>query len=125
MHRSVSVPPQRELEPPGRAATPTRARTTTAVYPSPPSTPTSPGRASPVFGEGADLTADENHGRRFLVTIESRTYEFALSICELSDGKDEIEDVKRFKEGQVSFRRFIKFPAVVQDEHLVIRWNDK
>ena len=103
-----------------RDLTPPRA--TTDAYPSPPSTPT---RASPVFGEGADLTADEKNGRRFLVTIGNRTYEFALSICELTGGVDEIEDARRFKEGQVSFRRFIKFPAVIEDEHLVIRWNDK
>lgn len=95
------------------------------MYPSPPSTPTSPGSSTPVFGEGADITADENDGRRFLVTIGDRTYEFALSICDLTDGEDEIFDAKRFKEGQVSFRRFMKFPAVLQDENLVMRWNDK
>lgn len=124
-HRSISVPRHHETESTSHQSTPNRTRTSTTAYPSPPSTPTSPEHSSSLFGECADLTADENNGRRFLVTIGDRTYEFALSICELGDGVDEIEDAKRFKDGQVSFRRFIKFPAVIQDKNLVIRWNDK
>ncbi|KAH8118653.1 LNS2-domain-containing protein [Phellopilus nigrolimitatus] len=121
--RSISVPHQLEsvdMRPP----TPTRSKTQES-YPSPPSSPMSSSGAQ-FYDEGADLTADENNGRRFLVTLGGRTYEFELSITEdLSGGEDEIQDAKRFREGQVSFRRFMKYPAVVRDGNLVMRWNDR
>ncbi|KAI5114734.1 hypothetical protein M0805_002921, partial [Coniferiporia weirii] len=94
-------------------------------YPSPPSTPPTPASELQSFGGNAELTADEDNGRRFLVTFDGRTHEFALSICELSGDEDESVDLRRFREGQVSFRRFMKFPAVVQDRNLVMKWNDR
>lgn len=74
--------------------------------------------------EKGQLTADVNNGRRFLVTLGGRTYEFELSICEDLTGIEE-EDRKKFRDGQVSFRRFMKFPGVVRDQSLVMRWNNK
>ncbi|EJD01525.1 LNS2-domain-containing protein [Fomitiporia mediterranea MF3/22] len=127
--RSVSVPPELSLEmdathPPS----PIRAKTTdissVSGYASLPDEPT-------FYGEGAELSADETNGRRFLLSIGGRTYDFELSISEelaAVGGRgsgDELLDARLFRDGQVSFRRFIKYPAVIQDRNLVIRWNDK
>ena len=38
---------------------------------------------------------------------------------------DELLDAKLFREGQISFRRFMKYIGVVQDPDLVIKWNDR
>ena len=67
-----------------------------------------------------------NNGRRFLVTLGEKTYDFELSICEdIGLGEEDAHEAKRFREGQVSFRRFMKFPAVVHDKNLVIKWNGR
>lgn len=137
LHRSVSVPPELEFDSEAvRPTTPARSQTTAGAleterdgaYPSPPSTPTIPTTPTSMTSrdevEKGELTADVNNGRRFLVTLGGRTYEFELSICEDLTG-DEWEDRKKFKEGQVSFRRFIKYPGVVRDQNLVMRWNSK
>lgn len=82
-----------------------------------------------VIADDADLSADENNGRKFILSIGGQTYEFELSISEdlAARGRmdDELMDARRFREGQVSFRRFMKYPGVVQDRDLVIKWNDR
>lgn len=138
LHRSVSVPPELEFEPEVIHSTkPVRSQTTAGAleterddaYPSPPSTPTTPTTPTSMTSrdevEKGELTADVHNGRRLLVTLGGRTYEFELSICEDLTGEEEEEDAKKFKEGQVSFRRFIKYPGVVRDQNLVMRWNNK
>ena len=125
--RSVSVPPELSLDPEtSRPTSPARAKTEGTA-----SGKLALGDDSAFFGQGAELTADENNGRRFLVSFGGRTQEFELSISEelaASEGGgsgDEFLDAQRFRAGQVSFRRFIKFPAVLHDKNLVIKWNDR
>lgn len=127
--RSLSVPPDlgHDIDSP-RPSSPPRPRTGD-VSPTLSESPSSdiPG----FFGGGADLTADEKNGRRFLLSVGGKTQDFELSISEelaaAQDGGsgDEERDSRNFRAGQVSFRRFIKFPGVVQDKNLVIRWNNK
>lgn len=130
-HRSVSVPPFIETDADNTHRPPSSRSKTESALPSPPASPITPGSSAErhFFAEGIELSADENNGRRFLVVIGRRTYDFELSISEelAREGPtgDEFLDRRRFQEGQVSFRRFMKFPAVVKDSNLVIRWNDK
>lgn len=123
-HRSLSVPPELDLDASAsRPASPTRVKMPES-YSAPPVSPTR------FFGDGAELSADEKNGRRFLLMLGGRTYEFELSISEElaqvegGGSDDEILDARHFREGQVSFRRFIKFPGVVHDKDLVIKWNN-
>ncbi|KLO19940.1 LNS2-domain-containing protein [Schizopora paradoxa] len=124
VQRSCSVPPDFDSDQPSLQTPP---RSYSSETPSPPSSPPTPNSLSiQHFGEGGELTADERNSKRFFVTLGGRTYEFELSICEgLTDGEDEIADAKRFKEGKVSFRRFMKYPAIVHDENLVVKWDGK
>ena len=125
-HRSVSVPPFLDTE-----VDPTHLPQirTQNILPSPPPSPTTQGPSRLFFADGVELSADENNGRRFLVVIGKRTYEFELSINEelAKEGPtgDETLDKRQFREGQVSFRRFMKFPAVVRDGNLVMKWNER
>ena len=124
MHRSNSVPP--ELDSDHHRPTTTIHTTGSETTTHPPETPPTPNSLSiQHFGDGGELTADERNSRRFFVTLGNRTYEFELSICEGLTGSDEIEDTRRFKEGKVSFRRFMKYPAVVHDDNLVVKWDGK
>ncbi|KAL5487690.1 NED1 [Sanghuangporus weigelae] len=127
--RSLSVPPElgHELDFP-RPSSPPRSKTNDASR----LLSNSPvGDVPGFFGKGAELNADERSGRRFLLSVCGKTYEFELSIseelaaCEGGGSGDEIRDARRFRDGQVSFRRFIKYPGVVQDKNMVIRWKDK
>ncbi|KAL5527740.1 hypothetical protein ACEPAG_6541 [Sanghuangporus baumii] len=127
--RSLSVPPElgHELDF-SRPSSPPRSKTNDAsrlLSDSP------VGDVPGFFGKGAELNADERSGRCFLLSVGGKTYDFELSIseelaaCEGGGSGDEIQDARRFRDGQVSFRRFIKYPGVVQDKNLVIRWKDK
>ena len=107
-----------------------------------------------ILSEGKDLTADEYNSRRFLVRLpsphqesmrqqRSHLQEFALSIVHggfvdsrvtpdnASDSTlhdrngDAKTNLSRFRSGQVSFRRFMKFPAAARDPELVIRWGER
>lgn len=122
VQRSCSVPPDFDSDQPSPLTPP---RSYSSEAPSPPASPPTPNSLSlQHFGEGGELTADERNSKRLFVTLGGRTYEFELSICEdLSDGLDEFADAKRFKDGQVSFRRFMKYPAIVHDENLVVKWD--
>ena len=122
-YRSTSAPPEADIE--GqypRPSTPTRAKTVGDQ-------PNDAIQGMRVIANDADLTADENNGRKFILSIGGQIYEFELSISEelASNGQtdDELLDARRFREGQVSFRRFMKYPGVVQDDDLVIKWNDR
>lgn len=75
--------------------------------------------------EEGELTADEENGRRFLLQLGNRIYEFELSTCGPLNGKDIIEDTNRFKEHQISYRQFMKHSAIIDDDNLVMQWNDR
>lgn len=110
-YRSASVPPEFISE-----RTPSSSTFATSKAGDTPSS----------FGHGGDLTADEENGKRFLLHLGGRTYDFELSTCgRLSGGRDEVRDERKFQDSQVSYRRFMKSPDVVHDRNLIIRWNDR
>lgn len=120
LHRSLSVPPELENDHPSVPVQSINAshndddeRFTV-------------GTSEAYLGQDGDLSADEDDGKRFLLQLGGCTYDFELSTCgELSRGRDEVEDSRRFRKHQISYRRFMKSPAVVDDSNLVMLWNDR
>lgn len=115
--RSSSLPPFSEnIVPP----TPQLAGST-------PSLPIPPSKDADLgfhFGKGGRLSAGDSHNG-FVIDIEGESYEFDLSLCGDLHGMDDIEAAKAFTGKKVSFEQFLDDPAIVHNDELVVRWNDR